>query len=352
LRIILRALSASVLALSTLLTVTSVGSGIASATTNLHVCSTCSYTTVQAAVEAASSGDTIDVAAGRYGGPITVDVNVNLIGDGSSVTTLRGGLPVIAIGAGVTVNIFGFTISDSGTNASPTETGGGLLNAGKVMLRHTVITGNFSYGGAGIYNDGGVVSLQDSTVSNNEALSGGGILNANGVVVLNNSAVTQNTTFGYGGGAGIDNDGLLFVDDTQISGNKGGNGGGIFNQGSGRIVHSTITQNGTCGHCNGGGINNSGTLSILNSSIDGNSSFTAGAAANDSGATMVLDDSKVDNNSAIETGGISNVGSLTLFNSRILDNTAGTGGGMDNLGKLTLQNSVVKGNTPNDCDGC
>jgi parallel beta-helix repeat protein len=53
-----------------------------------------SYTTIQAAVNAANNGDTITVAAGTYAGAIYVNKGISLIGAGSNCTTITGELDV------------------------------------------------------------------------------------------------------------------------------------------------------------------------------------------------------------------------------------------------------------------
>ena len=74
------------------------GATPASATT-LTVCHTgCAYTQIASAVAAASSGDTVSVAAGTYHGGFTIDQNLSLVGAGAKRTIIRGGGPVITVG--------------------------------------------------------------------------------------------------------------------------------------------------------------------------------------------------------------------------------------------------------------
>jgi Ca2+-binding RTX toxin-like protein len=74
------------------------------------------FTTIQAAVAAATAGDTIDVAAGSYTGNVIIDKPLTLQGDGRATTTLTGNqagteLGTIEIDPGVNdVTITGFTI--------------------------------------------------------------------------------------------------------------------------------------------------------------------------------------------------------------------------------------------------
>lgn len=67
------------------------------------------YTTIQAAIDAASSGDTIRVHAGTYHGRVTVNKSVSLIGENADTTVIEGGLDIITIEAN-SVNLTGFTV--------------------------------------------------------------------------------------------------------------------------------------------------------------------------------------------------------------------------------------------------
>src|SRR5690349_14552617 len=56
----------------------------------LAVCpSVCTYLQIQPAIDAASSGDTISIAAGTYNGGIVVTKNLTLAGAGASSTTIK-----------------------------------------------------------------------------------------------------------------------------------------------------------------------------------------------------------------------------------------------------------------------
>src|SRR5271166_2339001 len=63
----------------------------ASATT-LSVCRYgCPYTQIAPAVAAANSGDTIRIGPGTYVGGVSIDNNLQLIGEGPGATTIKGG---------------------------------------------------------------------------------------------------------------------------------------------------------------------------------------------------------------------------------------------------------------------
>ena len=57
--------------------------------TTIHVPTT-DYQTIQAGIDAASSGDTVSVAAGTYAESITMEPGVTIEGSGADVTTIQG----------------------------------------------------------------------------------------------------------------------------------------------------------------------------------------------------------------------------------------------------------------------
>jgi hypothetical protein len=128
-----------------------------------------------------------------------------------------------------------------------------------------------------------------------------------------------------------------------VSGNTAGQGGGILNDGTLTLTHSTVSGN------SGGGILNGGTLTLIHSAVSGNSTqYEGGGILNYSFGTLTLTHSTVSGNSAESYGGgIFNYGTLTLTNGTVSGNTAGQGGGIVNysFGTLTLTHSTVSGNT-------
>jgi len=71
------------------------------------------YPTIQSAINAAHSGDTILVAPGTYTEQLTIDKSVNLVGAGATRTFLKdAGVPyLIVIGNAATVSFSGFSVT-------------------------------------------------------------------------------------------------------------------------------------------------------------------------------------------------------------------------------------------------
>lgn len=204
----------------------------------MTVCpSGCRYTQIAPAVAAASSGDTVDVAGGRYHGGFTIDKNLTLRGAGAEKTTIRGGGPVITVGM-------------DGATTEPT-----------VAIRGVTITGGAtrsSFGQTNIALGGGVWVPPAANGAT------GATLTINGSLIMGNTAAPT-TTFETGqlcgpsvhcqhaqaGGAGIDSWGKVTVDHTTVRDNQAGggvtsetDGGGIFShQGALTVENSVVTGN-------------------------------------------------------------------------------------------------------------
>jgi hypothetical protein len=172
---------------------------------------------------------------------------------------------------------------------------------------------------------------------------GGGILNQ-GTLTLSHTTVSGNATEGgnAGYGGGIYNDGgVLTLNITTVSNNEAGGssiigvGGGIFNADNGTVTLNNSTVSGNESDAAGGIDNSSGTVTLNNSTVSDN---FYGGIANENGGTLTLNNSTVSDNSIVGNGyggGIWNTGTATLNNSTVSGNTAYRGGGIYSNGTLT-----------------
>lgn len=163
---------------------------------------------------------------------------------------------------------------------------------------------------------------------------------------------------------------------------KGGEGGGIFNNGhatlvvnggtiSGNSVSSTLgsieNQTGKCvpPDCSqfssitggaGAGIFNDGTATIDGSTMVNNTGGDGGGILNDYGATATARATRIEGNSAPGGGGVWNGGTFLLQGGTVTRDTAtaSTGGAVlvVNGGRFTQMGSTISGNTPDNCVGC
>ncbi|MGF1473315.1 MAG: choice-of-anchor Q domain-containing protein, partial [Rubrobacteraceae bacterium] len=167
------------------------------------------------------------------------------------------------------------TIKDSVVRKNVAEDGGGIFSLGGALTidRSTVMdnraqvgAGGGSGAGGGINNNSGsVLVINESSINENSARSGGGILNAFSKMTLDQSAIYDNAADTNGGGIlstnpSVENDpnpaASTTIKNSTLSRNFAGSlGGGVYNnEGLVVIEYTTITGN---GFVDGGG-NNAG----------------------------------------------------------------------------------------------
>jgi nitrous oxidase accessory protein len=95
------------------------------------------YTTIEAALEAATENDTIEVHSGVYSGPLTVEKSVTLIGIDMPVID-GGGEGTVVIITADDVTMRGFTIRNSGQNNSH-EDSGLVIQADRVTVEDNLL---------------------------------------------------------------------------------------------------------------------------------------------------------------------------------------------------------------------
>ncbi|MGE5374957.1 MAG: M4 family metallopeptidase, partial [Bacteroidota bacterium] len=233
---------------------------VATTGTDANDCSTSSTpcATINAAItKAASTGDTIKVAAGTYKGSIiiygsdqVVWINKSILLSGgwnAGFTTQSGVSTVDGEGIRRGINVFD-------NNVSPTVT----------IERFTVQNGYDFLGGGGVGNSGTLTIDQSSIVGNKVGdiccTSGGGGagISNSGTLLIKNTTISNNTIIGGYNGSAIYNGGTITINNSTISDNKGSEA--IHNSPRGSITfnNSTISYN-------AGGIDN--LNSITSSSI-------------------------------------------------------------------------------------
>jgi hypothetical protein len=249
------------------------------------------FPTLQAAVDAAQDGDTIQIRPGTYAGGVTIEKSVRLKGAGAQSTIIRGGGPVVTIGTFFsstqpTVSIDGVTITGGVTRSSD-------------IARNLFVDGQYADGG-GVEIEPGIdrfhnadVTISNSVIEDNlvaptvarpdspdcpggpcpRATARGGGISAWGTLTLVNSTVRDNRIGAASGlpGSSVTSDAF---------------GGGIFGaRGPLTIKNSTIEDNATSAvgpnglYVWGGGIDKGGvpTFSMSNSTVTGNTATLDGA---------------------------------------------------------------------------
>lgn len=203
-----------------------------------------------------------------------------------------------------------------------------MVNSGAVLVLenlHIYDTQVFEEG-AGVYvAEGGRLQVHDSIFMRNGARAGGAVFVApGGVAELSHVELSGNLALGKGGA--IASGGTLTLTNTSLLGNSAYIGGGLHATGVTAITDSTVEGN--LASFYGNGIVNDGTMTIRNTQIIGNRSQSA------------------------NSGGIDNVGVLTLIDSRVAANQAVSFAGVFNdgthpeigAGEMTIERSLIEAN--------
>jgi hypothetical protein len=276
---------------------------------------------LQAAVDGAPDGGTVCLAAGAFGGPLSLaDRELVLAGSGPKRTVIEGnGVESTVIVVGGTVALSGLAIRGGGRY--------GVESDGADLALNQVVIADNTLGGLSVYASH--VDLLDARVTRNggtgisvsrasleadrtaiTANTGHGIYADIGDVVLRNSEILDNHTDRDGGGVWLDMDSEAELLNTVVAGNTAeGDGGGI-------------------------GVDFWATASVQNCVVAGNTAVHGGGVA---------------------LAGYYGEGAwATLRNTAVIANTATSGGGIwvgAPLGHETVSYSDLWGNVGGDYDG-
>ncbi len=265
----------------------------------------CTYNTIQDAVDAASDGDVIRVVAGTYTGvnnyggltqtvylskSVTIqggyatpgsllpdpDANPTIIdaqgqgrvfyitGDispviaglhitGGDAAELGGDHPAYDAGGGIYVSTASATIrhnviySNTVSFDTVPGVGGGVYLVGSdALIEHNRIISNTAYAGSAIYIEFSPATIRHNRIAHNIAgESGGGLSLIHSDVTVNQNEIISNTA-GYGGGGIIlGGSGTPRLEGNTIAGNRGGDnaGGIILNTGTAILTGNLIVNN-------------------------------------------------------------------------------------------------------------
>ncbi len=261
------------------------------------------------AITVASAGGVIDFDPVLLPGTLTLDPGLGALfvdkaltiqGAASAadlVIDANGSHRVLEVGSNGDLLLSGVTLR-AGRSPGSGSLGGGVQNLGELELVNCRVTDNVGFSpsgalghgssGGGIHNaPGATLLLADCTVSNN--VGGDGSLTFNPAV-----------NYDGGDGGGVYNEGTATIEQSTLAGNEGGGtdsgsgdggrGGALFNTATGVVLirdsllvgnlggpDEPILGNGDDGR--GGAIYNQGALQVVNSTLTGNSSRGAAGGA-------------------------------------------------------------------------
>lgn len=293
------------------------------------------FTNVQAALDAATGGETIKVATGTYTdvharprrdtlstGAVTqvayISQTVHLQG-GYTTTNWRTPYPVtqpttldaqrqgrvVYVTGAISPTLEGLRVAggDADGIGGCMDAGGGVhVISSSVTMRDCQVSGSSALNGGGVGLCYGRLMLQDSTVTaNGPAYGGGGMFTWYSTATLESSAIVTNYATAYGGGAWLLYSDITLSDTVVISNTSDDDGGGLMAQSStGTFVECTVSHN--AAEETGGGLmlwsgayTVAETLVVSNTSLEG-----AGLAV---WGTIVLSGNTIARNAATSFGG-------------------------------------------------
>lgn len=270
-------------------------------------------------------------------GSVTANSSVTLNNDNINNNTTG-----VMISAG-TLNIGEYNNVNVKNN---TSRGVCITNANSVgRINKAQITGNgkSADSGAGIYTLGTIYTTASTNVSNNKGTQGGGICgDGNAVLNINGTPIKNNTA--QGGGGGVCSKGTLNLNNATLTGNTATGDGGAIWYNKGTISKSTITGN-TSNNLGGGVSLSHGTSTVSDTSISNNKANQGGGMYTD--GNLTLNNCTYDSNTASGNGGgiISN-GTVTMNSGSITNNYSGwDGGGVNSHATFNFNGGAIQNNT-------
>ena len=245
------------------------------------------FPSIQAAINAASNGNTVSVAAGTYYENINFSgKNITVSGADSSNTIIDGGqngsAVVINNGESSDAVLQNFTITNGSgyVMQDGSSKGGGIFISGaSPILENLLITNNTAVRGGGVLSQSGAMILRNSRIySNHSPLDAGGGLwlegNASPEIYhsIQNVLIHHNSALAMGGGVKLFDNYAELVN-CQIKNNSASSGGGIYSWRSYPTIKNTFIENNIVNNGQGGGLYaTQSQTNLINSSISNNES--------------------------------------------------------------------------------
>ncbi|MFH1392480.1 MAG: hypothetical protein ABIG90_02240 [bacterium] len=270
------------------------------------------YSTIQAGIDAAVSGDAVLVANGTYAG----NGNKNLDFKGKSITVKSESGTTNCIidcqgeGRGFYFHsnekkasvVDGLTIK----NGYASDYGGGIycLNSSPTIINN-IITGSKSLGGGGgIYCYEASPEITNNIIISNSAMNGGGIgLNTSCAVISDNTIEDNSAT--YGAGIACHDSTCIVIKNNHIADNKSAEWGGgiVFANSSPKEFTNNIFANNAAGEFGGAIYCKNSNLTIQGGEITGNKADVSGGGLYVSAGSTVTGNCWVHDNTPDDIAG-------------------------------------------------
>ncbi len=226
-------------------------------------------------------------------GELTIDRNMEILGDGSSITIDANEGRAFMVAHGDNVVISGLTV----TNADADK-------------------------GAAIYNASTGLTLLGMSFDSNTATDGAAIYNAPDASIEGvNLSFTANSGVN---GAAIYNAGTIELSQADFTSNEAVIGA-LYNVGYATLTGANFTDNVATDRA--GAIYNAGTLNVVDSTFETNTAEYGGAVVNYQGTASFVGTTFSGNEAFFDAGAIDNYGQLTLTNTELTGNSANGYGG-------------------------
>ncbi|MDA7660033.1 right-handed parallel beta-helix repeat-containing protein [bacterium] len=223
----------------------------------------CDYTSINAAIDASSNGDVIQLSAETYFEGEKIDT------DGKAIT-LRGvlskaGEPASVLDGAGTHRVL---ICQSGETST-------------TVFQNLVIQNGYkSFAGGGMYNDGSSPTLTNCTFESNSTVYGygGGMYNSQSSPILTDCTFAGNSAVGVGYGGGMYNgfSSPTLTDCTFTDNTADDKGGGMYNYASSPTLTNCTFSINSAGEAGGGMGNRASSPTLTNCTFNSNSADDGG----------------------------------------------------------------------------
>ncbi len=302
--------------------------------------------TINAAVGLASSGDTINLAAGTYSENVVISGKaLSFVGASYATTIIDGNSSGRVIATDSAIDLTEITLR----NGFGGGHGGGLYATAPVTLTNVAVLSSTA-----INNGGGVYSSQSVAVTNgrfenNSAQQGGGVY-AGAALAITGTEFINNTAESWGGGARAE--GPAELAGGWFEGNSADSGAGLYAASGVTAVSTTFVSN--VAQDFGGGAYVAGTATFAGAAFTNNQGNSGGGLFTDAPATV--ESVSFRGNTGVGGGGGAYFNApVTLTNSNFYTNVTGSGtvfgGGAIFAYAATVSGGAFISNTANHAGG-